>query len=130
AQFISHDWPSDLMERMDCTTYDLLQPFAVSSSILHITSVSIVVTLIIHTFRQLNKLYILSSKKREFQKRMTLVLILQTIFPVLVQVIPNLAGFSVFIMGWKGSVHFQLSFSNSNLLMKNQIIYIICSFIK
>ncbi|GMR47098.1 hypothetical protein PMAYCL1PPCAC_17293, partial [Pristionchus mayeri] len=107
SRYLSPEWPSDVIDRIDCSTFDLIQPYITSSAIMHSTSVSIVVVLIVHTFHQLNKSLSMSVRRREYQRTMMRILLLQRLFqsllPIIVQVLPNVAGFTVFVFGWSGS---------------------------
>ncbi|GMT23270.1 hypothetical protein PFISCL1PPCAC_14567, partial [Pristionchus fissidentatus] len=58
--------------------------------------------LISHTFRLLRRSNIHSERRRIHQRTMTQILVMQTIFPILIQVLPNFAGFTVFFLGWNG----------------------------
>ncbi|GMS95142.1 hypothetical protein PENTCL1PPCAC_17317, partial [Pristionchus entomophagus] len=110
-QFLSPEWPSDLLDRTTCSTFELIQPFSTATLLLHTMTVSIVVTLVTHTNQQLSKSLTLSERRREYQHTMMRILILQVHFipfSIKIQVLPNVAGFTVFVFGWSGSAVYPL----------------------
>ncbi|GMT23267.1 hypothetical protein PFISCL1PPCAC_14564, partial [Pristionchus fissidentatus] len=105
-KFLSPDWPSDLLDRTVCSSFELIQRFAFLSSFLNISVILIVVSIVVHTFQQLGQSHLLSEKQRYYQRIMIRILILQYIIKSLIPavvLIPNVAGFAVLVFGWSGS---------------------------